>query len=559
MKPKRCVIVCPTDGVIDEWKMNLEKAGLKVVHSDNKDKGGGTKDFSNVDGIILTKYNTLAKNKTLNDVPRDLVVYDEAHWMRGLAENPPSSYGKAGYNLSKSQMANNGKVLYMSATPWEFPQQAKPYVALGLWKSEDGTDKAFNAWAETQGVKVKGGPKPDWKWKKDMPSDFWSLPPEQQQDFIDEWKKKNAAKPYTYSLWSGQKAQKETLITNIQMTGSGQKLARKPPLDIEVHNKFKSHEMDEHMQQQYNDVMGLFATAIKGASPQKKMVIGGQRTFWARKYLESAKVHTAIEVAKQELAAGRKVVIMSAYNNKSDIADFLSTMKEHLQDNGAMSEQHATQFMQKLAEAGSTITGTMDTLKEAFPEALEYHGGVSPKKRALNKDAFNYGAGKILIANQASAGTGVSFHDTIGDAPRSQINITLPWTAMGTDQLSGRTARHGSKTDVNMHWLFAKDDMESKRAAAIATRMKLMGGLVGGIDPEDSDELWNAVYAVQNGQEPDDAVEGMKKKKGKLVKGMLAGVYGPVWQMRAQLAMSRRDVLHVVTLDNAAKKFVSFV
>lgn len=148
------------------------------------------------------------------------------------------------------------------------------------------------------------------------------------------------------------------------------------------------------------------------------------------------------------------------------------------------------QFTKKLEEMGAQMEGSVKALKGAFPDAVELHGDIPLKQRLANVQKFNSGQAKMIICTQATADTGLSLHDTIGTHPRSQINVTLPWSGMAMKQLSGRSHRLGSKSDTNMHWIFAKVPDEQHRAAIMALKLKILGASAKGIDVDTSDEAY---------------------------------------------------------------------
>lgn len=109
------------------------------------------------------------------------------------------------------------------------------------------------------------------------------------------------------------------------------------------------------------------------------------------------------------------------------------------------------------------------------------------------------------IASQASADTGLSLHDTDGNAPRSQINLTIPWTGKSMKQLAGRSHRLGSKTDTKLHWLFTDGEPdEIKRAGIVAKKMQILGATSKGMDVSDSDDIYKALMDFMMGTKNDD-------------------------------------------------------
>lgn len=476
---KDALIVVPNDGVAKQWAEILTKAGLEVNFAQ-----GVKTNLSGMKGVNLMTYAILGRNPTILGASPDLLVFDEAHNLKGLAEAEQTRSGttaKNGYAMVLKQMRTNKKVLYATATPWEKPWEAKPYAALGAWDPDK-----FDSWLQDRGVKI------DWETYGGG---------------------RHQVKVYKYADRNGSRARKEMLITHLEMTAGGTYLRREVlPEGVKLHNNFSQSGLTQEQRATYNRVMGLFAALADRASWRRRRMVNAQATLWARRYLEAAKVPLAIETAKKELAQGRSVAIMTGYREDSDVRDFLAKLHGLSKDarNPELKEKY-DQLLKEFEDLGVVVEGSMQKLKEAFPEAVEYHGGLPAAKRKANMDAFNQGSAKVILATQQSAGTGLSLHDTVGGFPRSQVNVTLPWTALGMTQLAGRTYRLGSKTDAHMHWLFTDTDSETKRAKSVAMRMRLLGAVTKGLDPEESDENYQHLMEFLYGGSDDKGTDGMIK------------------------------------------------
>ena len=134
--------------------------------------------------------------------------------------------------------------------------------------------------------------------------------------------------------------------------------------------------------------------------------------------IESAKVSRAVDLAKQIVAGGDKVVIFSVFK---------------------------------------------ETLNTIMKELDEYHpllctGDISDDIIAKNIDAFqNTDINKVICATTAKMGTGI----TLTRASYA-IFIDAPWTAAQCTQCEDRIYRIGSKNPVFIYYLWAKDTIDER-------------------------------------------------------------------------------------------------
>ncbi|MBI9086815.1 MAG: DEAD/DEAH box helicase family protein [Desulfobacterales bacterium] len=472
LNPKRAIISVPNDGVRKQWIQTLADAGIAATSAE------GTKtDFSKTLGILVCTDTTLSLNETLYDNPSDLFIIDEAHRNKNLAESDKKAdKAEAAYTKVQHQMLSGGKTLYLTATPWEKPWQAKIYEALEMWP-KDG----FDAWVEKHSVQVIVKNKINRK----------TGIAEEHRSYAN--------------IGNGRAATKRTLINRIRNIADGKFLAREiHPEGVSLSNYFHKVELEPETKKQYEFVMEFMKTASKSAKSRKiKRMLGGQRVLWARRFMEAAKLPATVAAAKKELALGRKVAILTGYKSAADVdkfSDMIIDKCKHM-DPGSMID-----FKTNLSALGDKIEGTFDVLKIEFPGAVFYHGSISNKAKQKAKHEYNHGTASVFIATQASADTGLDLHDTIGTTPRSQINLTIPWSAIAMKQLAGRSHRLGTKSDTKMHWLFGDDPSERTRAEMVSRKMEIMGASSTGIDVTASDDLYQRLVDFDSA-DGEEAVE----------------------------------------------------
>lgn len=453
MKPKRCLILVPSDGIRNQWIDALGRCGIKGNSAE-----GTTTDFTGADGVLIATYTTFAANATLRGVS-DLVVFDESQSLKNLVETP-SNRALAAYDLVRKQMRADKKILYLSATPYEKPWQAKIYESLGLWEGD------FDDWVRTQGVKIE----------------TMRIKTKYGEKDIKQYK----------LIGNGMQAVKSVLKQHLKSLCKGVFLQREVmPSGVTLTNEFKISKMSDEDIKNYNFIRSFFDKAADFTSnPLHRARLVGQKMFWSRRFLESAKLPLAIVQAENELKAGRKVAMMVGYRNISDVSDQVAKLEGLL---GDYPTPEYERFKETLYSMGARMESSINIIKSKFPDAVEYHGGLTQKQKETAKKEYNEGKARLIIATQASAGIGLSLHDTKGDSPRSQINVTLPWTGMDMKQLAGRSHRLGTKSDTNQFWLFSQVDDEVKRAKIVAKKMTILGAAAKGIDVEDTDSIYEAL------------------------------------------------------------------
>ncbi|EIB7140038.1 TPA: DEAD/DEAH box helicase family protein, partial [Acinetobacter baumannii] len=153
-----------------------------------------------------------------------------------------------------------------------------------------------------------------------------------------------------------------------------------------------------------------------------------------RRLLEAIKAEACVDMVKKHLALGRKVVIFHDYNegggfapfliSKLDIEKYESPLREDIElEYNAFKENRPD-----LVNLNLDYDSPVETLKNAFPNALLFNGRLSKQQRETNVALFNTDdSGHDILILQSDAGsTGISLHDTTGKHQRVLINIGQP-------------------------------------------------------------------------------------------------------------------------------------
>jgi superfamily II DNA or RNA helicase len=104
---------------------------------------------------------------------------------------------------------------------------------------------------------------------------------------------------------------------------------------------------------------------------------------------------------------------------------------------------------------------TVGALKREFPEAAIIVGGQPSAEREAEVQRFQTNRAKIIIANIAAGGVGVSLHDEHGGHPRMSF-ISPTFNVKDYIQTLGRIHRNGAKSPSTQRVLVAANTIEEK-------------------------------------------------------------------------------------------------
>lgn len=471
----RNLIVVPTKGkhsLKGQWGEGAALYGIDVDPGAPSAYGEGTWVVSyeelydrhvshDLDGRKRVEY-TLKPEFTSDNF--DTVVFDECHSMR----NPGSATGRMGVALQ-----DHGKnVLYMSATPYTNVVDMHYMRRLGWFN--DG--RSFMEWAEEMGASVN--------YEAQGPGDI----PHAVE---------NPASPLPLAAIAAvAHVEGRTLNRESSMEGSTSRfrVRRREDLPPDAHKTFEIAE----------DIAEL----AKAAMPRS--LVKAWFTQWTKGYWETLKVDQAIETGRKALQDNPHAQLAFFTSYKTYEHNWLHAFRRYVEKKAmraAEMDQHGDSQhlhdvaadIQELIERLPPITNPVDRLVREFggPEHVAgIYGGAAVKDAKQEQRVFQAGAKRVLVATMAKGGTGLSFHDTNGDAPRVQINLSLPYSGREFTQVSGRTYRIGSKSDAEMVWLVGDDDYERKNASAVSARLKNAGALTSGDEEMEASAAYLANWAL---------------------------------------------------------------
>ena len=428
----------------------------------------------------------------------DLVVFDESH-MFG------NTFGANRARAARSlREGSAGAVLHLSATPFEFPWDLSYLENLRLW-GPGRRVATFPEWLATHGIR----------------------------------KAKRSKHTYYFVKNTREDIMKTLVAIRRQMVEAGIYTQREIKVDKKLQNDFVEVKFDEVYGAYYQAVMteinNLEAHASTGL---EVMLLKSARVTFTRRISEVAKVPKAIELAREFVEDGRSVVLFTGYKMDFELAPKTAKRFPSLQAIvESIDERHREGINRIVRELGG---------EDAVGQV---HGGRSGGQRQQDITNFQAGRIKVLTATASAGGTGLSLHDMLGDQPRVQINLTMPWTGKAVEQLAGRTYRVGTKTDTQMIWMGIDTPVERGMLGRVAMKMEAMGALVQGKVETDATKL--AEFDFLPEAEIQQQVFGYKQELGLNPEETSLDFRGKKNEMRPNEAESSRR------LDQAREDFLA--
>lgn len=436
------LIVAPSEVIKQDWKTG---AYYGSYQEDGAAVGvtpqliDGSKDRLKKGQVGITTYHHQKRVLPEDLPPGTVVLFDEAHALKNSTGGQPSGTAKWGIELANAAHS----VVYATATPMDKAIHLPYLFRAGVFEG-----KTMEAALQELGLEYKhrrkkfvGGKWVDpsgWVIKKGLSNREVVRRIEQLFDRVTA---------------AGCMLKREVSLEglNVQLHG-----ITAPPEARELMRSIESRYL------RYNEETG--ETTIDPLSQARMMQD-------QRRHLEPFKISAAVAMIKDELAKGRHVVVFVARVNPSESADVNKDV------NGDIISK--TVF----AQTEGTAVALRDALRaEGIEDVIEMHGQAtktsSEKKKA--QDRFQAGDGRVLITTVESGGTGINLDDRMGDAPRTLICLTPPFTAPGVAQMVGRVLRRTTVSDVDVKFIFTGEEVDKWNARIANDKLAMLGASVKG-------------------------------------------------------------------------------
>lgn len=248
--------------------------------------------------------------------------------------------------------------------------------------------------------------------------------------------------------------------------------------------------------------------------------------LFVNQLLECIKAQEVYKRIQQHLDLGRKVVVFHSYNNSTIKhpfhfdADELTNADEkqfvfHLEKE---IENFNEEFPEYVNLDLSNLKNTRKAIKDHFPQAKEFNGTISKKKRSNNLDEFNmdHSLTNVLICQLKAAKEGVSLHDKTGAQQRVLITLGLPTAPTDAIQTEGRIYRSGLKSNAIYEYITIQTNFEKIAfATKIALRSKTAENLAMGNLARDLETAFKEGYISSDFMEPnlEQGIGGKEKDR----------------------------------------------
>ncbi len=186
-----------------------------------------------------------------------------------------------------------------------------------------------------------------------------------------------------------------------------------------------------------------------------------------RRQQEPAKLDTAMTMIREELDAGRQVVLFASRVNASEV-------KKWVKDPLTRERYQVT-----ITESEGTLKTLRQQLADEDIPYSELHGAAEEKPDEAMA-AFQSGQSRVLIATIESGGTGINLDDVTGHAPRTMIILTAPFSAVENVQAAGRVWRVTTKSLPRIRYIFGDTYVDQWNSSIIASKMQALGATVQG-------------------------------------------------------------------------------
>jgi hypothetical protein len=375
-------------------------------------------------GIVLTTY-TYLTDAEFTENRRAVYVFDESHALKNAATG--TRLAVKGRTLANAAHAT----LFSSATPADKPTHIEYLARIGILEGKSLREAVYGLGFR---LAEKGG------------RTFW-VP--QRGIRTEEILKRMSA------LFD-------------RMTQKGSMVKREIGLDgVDIHFRRLALPKETHA------TLRRIGAHFDESNPRQRAIM----LMHQRRQQEPVKAEVALEIAKRELAAGRRVILFVSRVNWSEVQVAVGRLP------GGEVEKET------IAESEGTAKLLRAMLKKAGIPFSELHGDADVHAGEAMA-AFQTGSAKVLVATVESGGTGINLDDTVGDAPRTLIMVTAPFNGVTNVQAAGRVWRMTTKSLPRIIYLFGDTPVDDWNAAIIAKKMETLGASVSGqvkrllIDPD---------------------------------------------------------------------------
>lgn len=524
---KNILIVAPGDGIIQQW-VDAGKDHFNVPITPLK----STKDAGK--GVCITTYSNLGQNHALASRDWDLLIMDESHTLSKNEQGNSTSALRQFWGLT---VHDNGYQTWFEDTHQDITN-ARKEARKELDKAQKEKDaakekEAQQRYDEADRVYQKAyeASEPDYQGKKHPKVVFLSATPfayiknlQYAEGFLFEYPKNR----------NGQKDANQFLMDHFGYQYKNGHLER-PGVEVDgslmgkqFHDQLvqegalhgRTLEVDADYDRGFirvnngigNKIDEGFTYLAQNSNKYSELNQFIQKEFdyiHKRQLLEAIKAKEAVELVKQYVKSGKKVVVFHDYNEGGGMNPFNLT-EEYVREklSGKKNIWLANRIVRQLEEFKkerpdlleldlNELKSPIETFQNAFnAEEVGFYNGQNKKTRIAEKDDFNddNGKKKILVVQSNAGEAGISLHDTTGTYQRVLINLGMPTRPTATIQIEGRIYRVGNKSNAVFRYLNTGTVMEGEMFSKMAERSGMVEAIAMGEKARALQASINAAY-----------------------------------------------------------------
>lgn len=524
---KNILIVAPGDGIIQQW-IDAGKDHFNVPITPLK----STKDAGK--GVCITTYSNLSQNHALASRDWDLLIMDESHTLSKNEQGNSTSALRQFWGLT---VHDNGYQTWFEDTHPDITN-ARKEARKELDKAQKEKDAAKEKDAQQRYdeadrvyQKAYEASEPDYQGKKHPKVVFLSATPfayiknlQYAEGFLFEYPKNR----------NGQKDANQFLMDHFGYQYKNGHLER-PGVEVDgslmgkqFHDQLvqegalhgRTLEVDADYDRGFirvnngigNKIDEGFTYLAQNSNKYSELNQFIQKEFdyiHKRQLLEAIKAKEAVELVKQYVKRGKKVVVFHDYNEGGGMNPFNLT-EEYVRKklSGQKNIWLANRVVRQLEEFKkkrpdlleldlNELKSPIETFQNAFnEEEVGFYNGQNKKTRIAEKDDFNDNNGKkkILVVQSNAGEAGISLHDTTGKYQRVLINLGMPTRPTATIQIEGRIYRVGNKSNAIFRYLNTGTVMEGEMFSKMAERSGMVEAIAMGEKARALQASINAAY-----------------------------------------------------------------
>ncbi len=499
------IVVVPNDKILSDWQKSGKLLGLNISQLANTQSAGS--------GVVITTYANFGQNNQLAHRNWDLIVHDEAHYLKMDSKGSDTLALKAlqAISLHPDGAHVRHSMLYADdiAKLTDIQTRLKDNIERGKSTStpasemdaidaendqlSNALDNALKRRRETfelvrEEVKAKQG--------ANRPRAlFLSATPFAYEKAVD-WANgflfdydegrgddKNGSRGYNagsnrdqfflqhfgYRMRFGKLTQPDAKVDsglmqrqfNSWLKKSGALSGRM--LDVKADYDRRFVLVESAIGQRIDEALQWFSDQSEKGNKNPGLrdlrdTITDNFSYLQRRYLlEAIKAKEVIPHVKEHLALGRKVVVFHDYKKGGGFNPFNVMHKsgEGTAEYNAAVDMFRAEFKDLIASHVWQSSSPIATFQQEFPGVLLFNGDVPSKQRRANVEKFqDDDSGPQVILVQSAAGKeGISLHDTTGKHQRVLFNLGQPTQPTTAIQQEGRIYRTGQKSDAIFRYL----------------------------------------------------------------------------------------------------------